>query len=106
MAARKTTQQASKGSLLKNLHAKASQIKRVENILSSDDIKLIASIEALSNKKCRINYVDGHFTMGLISNQSPAVRGQKALLNKPVQLFELLPTDWSSLEVAVKATWR
>lgn len=106
MAIAKTSQKTSKGSLLKSLKASASKAKSSGEVISADDIKLIASIEALSNKKCRILYKDGTYTMGLISNQSPAVRGQQANLTKPVQLFELPEVEWSNLAVAVKATWR
>ena len=106
MAIAKTSQKTSKGSLLKDLHAKAQKVKSSAQLLSAEDIKLIASIEALSNKKCRILYKNGTYTMGLISNQSPAVRGQHAVLTKPVQLFELPEQEWSNLSVAIKATWR
>lgn len=106
MAITKNIQSAAKGSLLKSLKASASKAKNSGEVLTAEDIKSIASIEALSNKKARILFKDGTFQIGLISNQSPAVRGQQANLTKPVQLFELPEVEWSNLRFAVKATWR
>ena len=106
MPTQKTSQKTSQGSLLKDLHAKALKAKSSDNTVSKEDLSLIASIEALSNRKCRILFKDGTYQYGLISNQSPAVRGQQANLKQPVQLFQLPEVDWSNLSVAVKATWR